>query len=150
MEARDPEEWTEEWYTTWKAPEDANYNSRSVTSTSSASRESGTEREGTTEDDTGTNQDETCSYIEKSDSSRSGSQYGSGSYSSTFNSASEGEFTDGDYESLEDTPQCGTLINVKPKIGERVTRIHPDYTCQLRRSRWRKKYFPRGTFPYDK
>jgi hypothetical protein len=48
----------------------------------------------------------------------------------------------------EEAPECGTLVNVKQKIGERITRVHPDYTSSLRRSRWRKKYFPKGTFPY--
>jgi len=50
--------------------------------------------------------------------------------------------------SWEEPPECGVIINVRQKIGERVTRVHPDYTSSLRRSRWRKKYFPRGTFPY--
>lgn len=50
--------------------------------------------------------------------------------------------------SWEETPECGTIRNVKLKIGERVTRVTPDITCSLRRSRWRKKFFPKGTFPY--
>ena len=50
--------------------------------------------------------------------------------------------------SWEEAPECGVIINIRQKIGERVTRVHPDYTSSLRRSRWRKKYFPRGTFPY--
>jgi hypothetical protein len=50
--------------------------------------------------------------------------------------------------SWEETPECGTFRNVKLKIGERVTRVAPDITCSLRRSRWRKKFFPKGTFPY--
>ena len=51
-------------------------------------------------------------------------------------------------EDLEDAPECGTFVNTKLKIGEHVTRVHPDYTSSLRKSRWRKKYFPIGTFPY--
>jgi hypothetical protein len=45
-------------------------------------------------------------------------------------------------------PECGTIKNVKLKIGERISRVTPDLTSSLRRSRWRKKHFPRGTFPY--
>ena len=48
----------------------------------------------------------------------------------------------------DDNPECGHIVNVKQKIGERVSRIHPHFTSSLRRSRWRKKHFPRGTFPY--
>ena len=50
--------------------------------------------------------------------------------------------------SWEETPECGTFRNVKLKIGERVSRVTPDLTSSLRRSRWRKKFFPKGTFPY--
>ena len=136
-----PEEWTEEWYKTWERP---NTNNHSSSYSSSSGSRSVTDHGATDDSETGTVHDETSSYVEES--SHSGS-----SYSSAGNqTASEGDFSDNDDETLEDTPQCGTLINVKPKIGERVSRIHPDYTSQLRRSRWRKKYFPRGTFPYDK
>jgi hypothetical protein len=55
---------------------------------------------------------------------------------------------DAEEVSWEETPECGTIRNVKLKIGERVTRVTPDLTCSLRRSRWRKKFFPKGTFPY--
>lgn len=56
---------------------------------------------------------------------------------------------DDDDESWEiDTPECGTLRNVRQKIGEHVSRVHPLYTSSLRQSRFRKKWFPRGTFPY--
>jgi len=53
-----------------------------------------------------------------------------------------------DEEDWEDAPECGTFVNTKQKIGEHVTRVHPDYTSSLRKSRWRRKYFPIGTFPY--
>jgi len=53
-----------------------------------------------------------------------------------------------DDEEWEEFPECGTFVNTKQKIGEHVTRVHPDYTSSLRKSRWRKKYFPIGTFPY--
>ena len=70
--------------------------------------------------------------------------YSEGSHSSSYSGSDDSS----DDVSWEENPECGTIINVKQKIGERVTRVHPDFTCSLRRSRWRKKYFPRGTFPY--
>jgi hypothetical protein len=68
----------------------------------------------------------------------------------TDDSASSGSFcTDEDSESTssstwEDVPECGYFVNVKPKLGERVSRVTPDHTSHLLRSRFRKKYFPRG------
>jgi len=53
-----------------------------------------------------------------------------------------------DSEDWEDAPECGTLRNVKYRPGDRITRLTPELTSSLRRSRWRKKHFPRGTFPY--
>lgn len=55
---------------------------------------------------------------------------------------------DPDPTQWEENPECGRIRNVKLKIGERVSRVTPDLTSSLRRSRWRKKYFPKGTFPY--
>eukprot|EP00977_Amphora_coffeiformis_P016077 scaffold4875_cov155-Amphora_coffeaeformis.AAC.4 len=61
----------------------------------------------------------------------------------------EGNDFSEDEEDWEDgAPECGTLKNVKVKPGERISRITPDLTSSLRRSRWRKKFFPKGTFPY--
>jgi hypothetical protein len=51
-------------------------------------------------------------------------------------------------DSWEDIPECGTLKNVRLKPGERISRVTPDLTSSLRRSRWRKKFFPKGSFPY--
>lgn len=62
-------------------------------------------------------------------------------------SCSSGYSDDGTWE---DAPECGTLTNVKPKLSERVSRVTPDHTSHLLRSRFRKKHFPRGTLPYDK
>ena len=76
--------------------------------------------------------------------------------SSSFNdedsesSVSSSSHDDGDNETWEEIPECGTLINVKPKINERVSRLTPDHTSHLIRSRFRKKHFPKGSFPYDK
>ena len=146
-----PEEWTEEWYKPWKAP-DSKSNSRSVDSSySGSSSRSGTTSEAdcSMDGNESTVHDDSSSYIGKSGSSHSSDVFGSCSTGSdTYRSDIDESSHDDDDDSLEDTPQCGVLINVKPKIGERITRIHPDYTSQLRHSRWRKKYFPRGAFPY--
>jgi hypothetical protein len=130
-----PEEWTEEWYKTWEAPKHRSY-SRSVYSSDSSAEERSSET------DTFTARDDASSYIDGSSASYT--------TSSGFSGDDGTDLDPDDRSDYEDTPQCGELINVKPKIGERVSRIHPDYTSRLRRSRWRKKYFPRGTFPYDK
>jgi hypothetical protein len=54
-----------------------------------------------------------------------------------------------DCDSWEDTPECGKIRNVRLRPGEKITRVTPDLTSYLRRSRWRKKHFPPGTFPYS-
>lgn len=43
--------------------------------------------------------------------------------------------------------EIGTLCPVRLKTGERISRIHPDFTSSLRRSRWRKKYISGVQFP---
>jgi hypothetical protein len=53
-----------------------------------------------------------------------------------------------DDDSWEKAPECGKIKNVRLRIGERISRVTPDLTSSLRRSRWRKKHFPQGTFPY--
>ena len=57
------------------------------------------------------------------------------------------EDSDDEEASWEETPECGKLRNVKLKIGERISRVTPDLTSSLRRSRWRKKHFG-NKFPY--
>jgi squalene cyclase len=147
--APDPGQWTEDIYTTWKSPyqkfeqehlkitktEDkndaGNANANKMTgddgSFSDGSRYSDdrsfTESEGSYDDD---------------EESYSGSE-GSGSFSHA---------DDETEASWEDAPECGEIINMRLKIGEHITRVHPDFTSSLRSSRWRKKYFPNGTFPY--
>ena len=49
--------------------------------------------------------------------------------------------------SWEEIPECGKIKNVKLKIGDRISRVTPDLTSSLRRSRWRKKHFQHH-FPY--
>jgi hypothetical protein len=48
----------------------------------------------------------------------------------------------------DERPECGRIRNVRLRIGEKITRVTPDLTSHVRRSRWRKKHFPPGTFPY--
>lgn len=135
----DPGEWTEEWYTQWKSP----YDNRAV-------------RRVHSDDDYTT--DDSCSDTDTNGthgngdraftSGESGSVNDDDTYYSESDATGTDRTDDDDDYSWEEAPECGEIINVKQKIGERVSRVHPDYTSSLRRSRWRKKYFPRGTFPY--
>lgn len=68
-------------------------------------------------------------------------------------STSTGSYVTGDSQSTSsyssmDAPECGTLVNVKSKLGERVSRVTPDHTSHLLRSRFRKKYLRHA--PFDK
>ncbi|KAL7507185.1 hypothetical protein ACHAXN_004591 [Cyclotella atomus] len=45
------------------------------------------------------------------------------------------------------TIEIGTLCPVRLKTGERISRVHPEFTSSLRRSRWRKKYVSGMKFP---
>ena len=119
-------EWHPDWYTTWMARK---------TMPKPAPAESEPESETEVEET-----DAESTFDEMSDE---GSEDSDGSGSSYTDSSS---FIDDD--EWEEAPECGKIINVKQKIGEHVTRVHHDYTSSLRRSRWRKKYFPKGTFPY--
>ena len=135
----DPGEWTEEWYTTWKRPHERR-GGASADNDDSSSEGSYTEQGSFTEEPESF--DNRGSFITDASSAHPMSTF-SGSHGE-----SSDEDDDDDDMSWEEAPECGTIINVKQKIGERVSRVHPDYTSSLRRSRWRKKYFPRGTFPY--
>ncbi len=119
----DPGDWTPEWYTSWGGRK-LLLRRPSFDSSVDSDVESGA--------DTGTD-----SYTDKDDDKDSLRSY-----------SSAGSSYDDDDDDWEDAPECGTFVNTKLKIGERVTRVHPDYTSSLRKSRWRKKYFPIGTFPY--
>jgi hypothetical protein len=115
-------EWNPEWYTTWMARKNM------PKPAPEAERESETEVDETDGD---------SSFDD--DISDEGSEE-SGSYTDSSSFIDDDEW--------EEAPECGKIINVKQKIGEHVTRVHYDYTSSLRRSRWRKKYFPKGSFPY--
>ena len=43
-------------------------------------------------------------------------------------------------DAIDTSAQIGHIFTMRLKIGERITRVHPDYTSSLRRSRFRKKY----------
>ena len=43
-------------------------------------------------------------------------------------------------DAKDTSAQIGHIFTMRLKIGERITRVHPDYTSSLRRSRFRKKY----------
>ena len=45
--------------------------------------------------------------------------------------------------------EIGSLCPVRVRGGERVSRIHPDFTSSLRQSRWRKKYLKGYMFRSD-
>ena len=49
-------------------------------------------------------------------------------------------------DSLDESPQIGTICTMRFQIGERVSRVHHAYTSHLRRSRFRKKYIRHGDF----
>eukprot|EP00536_Pseudo-nitzschia_multiseries_P016852 jgi/Psemu1/247792/estExt_Genewise1.C_12670001 len=117
----DPGDWTPEWFTSWGGQKFL------------------LPRPSTEESDVETDTETICN-------SERGGQYGIDSLRSYSSGSS---FSDDDEEDeWEDAPECGTLVNTKLKIGEHVSKVHPDYTSSLRKSRWRKKYFPIGTFPY--
>ena len=45
--------------------------------------------------------------------------------------------------------EIGSLCPVRVRGGERVSRIHPEFTSSLRQSRWRKRYLKQSLFPSD-
>jgi hypothetical protein len=46
-------------------------------------------------------------------------------------------------EEVYDT-SIGNIITMRYRAGERMTKVHHNHTSFLYKSRWRKKYFPRG------
>eukprot|EP00984_Skeletonema_dohrnii_P005933 scaffold2108_cov88-Skeletonema_dohrnii-CCMP3373.AAC.1 len=113
-------DWNEDWYTTWKSRRDNPNNLVTFTEADIPSLSMNT---------SGT-------------SSTSTTMTGSHSYDQSMESS--------------DTAPCkkkavlieiGNIVSVRFG-GERVSKVHPDYTSSLRRSRWRKKYM-RGEFAFD-
>lgn len=81
------------------------------------------------------------------------SDYSEEAYSDSAEDSEDGSYTvisedSYDDDAFEDAPECGEIVNTRLEIGEQLTRVHPDYTCSLRRSRYRRKYFPKESFPY--
>ncbi|KAL3941745.1 MAG: hypothetical protein SGBAC_003957 [Bacillariaceae sp.] len=169
--AEDAVEWNKDVYTTWKSPYhkveyqglelnnsgDETNNSENKEETQNVQQQSHLVNKRDTKDDN----DEHSSHASEYDDEES---YSDGSYSDGSYTDSEGSYDSGEGSSdalengsaivvdgnttWEDAPECGRIVNVSLKIGEHVTRVHPAYTTSLRRSRWRKKYFPKGSFPY--
>lgn len=133
-----PGEWTEEWYTTWKRPRDQEEASSEASSHASDSEFDESESSSADEDD---------------ENSQHSGMKSDGSQGDKYTKCSESNDDSDDEDSSsssswEEIPECGHLRTVKLRIGEHISRVHPNFTSSLRRSRWRLKYFPRGTFPY--
>jgi hypothetical protein len=149
-------EWLEEWYTTWqqrhnetkkksKTGQDHGFDSDS--DDSDGSETFNTYTVYTEGDETTRGDDDTATYSRSVYTGVSGSVYTSRrSQRSRYTRRSHGYEEDDD--SWEDPPECGTFQNVKQKIGERLSLVRYEHLSSLRQSRWRKRYFPRGTFPY--
>ncbi|KAI2507557.1 hypothetical protein MHU86_6850 [Fragilaria crotonensis] len=149
-------EWLEEWYTTWqqrhnetkkksKTGQDDEFDSDS--DDSYGSETCNTYTVYTEGDETTRGDDDTATYSRSVYTGISGSVYTSRrSQRSRYTRRSRGYEEDDD--SWEDPPECGTFQNVKQKIGERLSLVRYEHLSSLRQSRWRKRYFPRGTFPY--
>jgi hypothetical protein len=149
-------EWLQEWYTTWQQrlvdskagnsnPDDE---SDSDSYDSDDSETCNTYTVYTEGDDTTRFDDETATYSRSVYTGISGSVFTSkkSHYSKFSRRSSRGE---GAYDdSWDDPPECGTLQNVRQRIGERHSLVHYQHLSSLSQSRWRKRYFPRGTFPY--
>lgn len=147
--APDPEQWTEDIYTTWKSPyQKFEQEHLKIIKSDDENEKAKDLAKGPVQDDgsfsnADSQVDGEAGYSdEESFTDSEGSYNDEGSYS-----GSEG-YDDETEASWEDAPECGEIINMRLKIGEHITRVHPDYTSSLRRSRWRQKYFPKGTFPY--
>lgn len=114
-------DWNEDWYTTWKSRRDNPNNlvTFTVSDIPSLSMNS-----------TGT--------------------------SNTSTTVTESNSYDKSVESSDTAPckkkavliEIGNIVSVRFGTGERVSKVHPDYTSSLRRSRWRKKYM-QGEFAFD-
>jgi len=57
-------------------------------------------------------------------------------------------YSEDDEEVLHEPPQIGVLTTIRQNINERLTRVSYAHSSNLRRSRWRQKFYPRDSFPY--
>eukprot|EP00804_Cyclotella_cryptica_P005641 CCRYP_000037-RA/>CCRYP_000037-RA protein AED:0.01 eAED:0.01 QI:110/1/1/1/1/1/2/1659/1694 len=109
----DPEEWNENWYTTWRSRRDNPNNLIAF-----AEYEITTGNESNDIGQTSSSLDESEQVTHRSGGTR-----------------------------RKVAIEIGSLCPVRLKAGERISRIHPDYTSSLRSSRWRKKYLSGVQFP---
>jgi hypothetical protein len=49
---------------------------------------------------------------------------------------------------VRECPQIGVMVTVRQNVNESLTRVSFMHSSNLRRSRWRKKFYPYGTFPF--
>ena len=115
-------DWNEDWYTTWKSRRD--------------------------------NPNNLVTFAEGDIPSLSMMSSGTTGTSTTL---TESESYDQSSESEMNTNSCrkkavlieiGNLVSVRIAVGESVSKVHPDYTSSLRRSRWRMKYM-RSEFAFN-
>lgn len=109
----DPEEWNENWYTSWRSRRD---NPNNLIAFTEYEITTGNESKDLAE--TSSSLDESEQVTQRSNGRR-----------------------------RKVTIEIGSLCPVRLKAGERISRIHPDYTSSLRSSRWRRKYLSGVQFP---
>ncbi len=49
---------------------------------------------------------------------------------------------------VSERPQIGVMVTVRQNVNESLTRVSFMHSSNLRRSRWRKKFYPYGAFPF--
>ena len=103
----DPDEWNEDWYTTWKSRRD---NPNNLLAYAKEDEISTTKR--------GASDDETVE---------------------TYESDAESVVTN-DKPRVKKVIEIGNIVSVRVRCGERVSKVHPDFTSSLRMSRWKRKY----------
>lgn len=103
----DPDEWNEDWFTTWKSRRDNPNNLLTYAKEDEVS----TTKRGASDDGT----------VE------------------THDSDAESDVTE-DKPRVKKVIEIGNIVSVRVRCGERVSRIHPDFTSSLRMSRWKRKY----------
>ena len=134
----DPGEWPENWYTSWKSRKenpnalvtDENERNAEGLLIIPYIRATGKSKEG----------------IATANSARDKYAFEDDAASLSYAEEDLGHRSDG--ASWIEPPEVGTLCTVRYKTGEPKSRVNWFLTSRLRRSRWRKKYFPLG-LPYD-
>ena len=62
------------------------------------------------------------------------------------NSAESSRFGVADNQEEKQDTSIGKLHTMRYRAGERMSRVHYDYTSFLYKSKWKRKYFPKGIF----